>query len=190
MKKSEIKIYDNQDIDYSEFDRTQERVDLTGEIFTPEEIVNKMLDEVRPEDWSNPDITILEPSCGDGNFVVKIIERFMIGLENIIPDREARFKHIIEKQVYALDIMPDNINATLNRIDSIFGYTIRNLDHNILYKDTIGYDCAFGNDWTDEYGFHHTAEPKHKEENKIIKDVKKKKITVKVADLSEFKCTD
>lgn len=96
----------------------------TGEVFTDSYIVDYMLDMVKPEDWRNPDITMLEPSCGDGNFVVAMISKFMNGLQDVIPDDEERFKHIIENQVYAIDIMLDNVLATRKRISETFGYDI------------------------------------------------------------------
>lgn len=184
--KLENDVYQNEDISYDDLKRSKERIDSTGEVFTPPEIVNKMLDMVKEEDWSNPEITILEPSCGDGNFLVQIIERFMEGLSNAIIDPQERFKHIIENQVFALDIMPDNINATLNRIDSIWNFNIRQYDHNILNKDAIAYDWAFGRDWEDEFGILHKAEPKHLTpadlENKVID----KKTEIVSSSIDEF----
>lgn len=172
-------IYTDEDIDYKDIIRDQSRVDDTGEVFTPEEIVNQMLDMVKVEDWSNPEITMLEPSCGDGNFVVKMIERFMNGLVDIIPDDEERFKHIVENQVFAIDIMPDNINATLNRIDDIFGFKIRDYDHNIVNQDSLAYDCQFGREYTDELGLFELKSTK--ENTSEIKDIKKVKVEQKSA---------
>ena len=50
---------------------------LTGQIFTPFFIVNKILDDV---EFNSPDILnkkILDPACGDGQFLVKIAERII-----------------------------------------------------------------------------------------------------------------
>ena len=132
--------------------RSKERIIATGEVYTDEKLVNDILDMVKPEDWSNPDITMLEPSCGDGNFVVVMIGRFMDGLEAVIPDRTKRFQHIVEKQVHAIDIMPDNVIATRNRISETFGIDIELCDHNIIQADTLAYDCQFGKEVTDELG--------------------------------------
>ena len=48
---------------------------VLGEVFTPPYLVQKMLDLVPPETWQDPSKTFLEPSCGNGNFVVAIIQR-------------------------------------------------------------------------------------------------------------------
>ena len=171
-------IYLNEDINHKDIDRTQDRIDSTAEVFTPEEIVNQMLDMVKKEDWSNPEITMLEPSCGDGNFVVKMIERFMSGLEDVISDPEQRFKHIVENQVFAIDIMPDNINATLNRIDDIFGFKIRDYDHNIVNQDSLAYDCQFGREYTDELGLFELKSTKDNSSEKL-KEITKTKVISK-----------
>lgn len=176
-------VYTEEDIDHKDLSRSKTRVDSTAEVFTPEEIVNKMLDMVKPEDWSNPEITMLEPSCGDGNFVVVMISRFMDGLVNVIPDPEQRFKHIVEKQVYALDIMPDNINAALNRIDSVFGFNIRDYEHNIWNKDTLAYDCLFGKDYMGEFGVVYAEK---KENNGTLKVIEKEKEKITKPAIDDF----
>lgn len=140
--------------------RSKERIIATGEVYTDEHIVRDMLDMVKSEDWENPTITMLEPSCGDGNFVVIMIEKFMDGLKNVIPDERERFKNIIENQVFAIDIMADNVIATRNRISEKFGYNINDYNHNIIQADTLAYDCLFGKTIEDELGMIHQSEKK------------------------------
>lgn len=49
---------------------------LHGDVFTKPEVVNFMLDEVGYVASANlSDISIMEPSCGDGEFVVEIVKR-------------------------------------------------------------------------------------------------------------------
>ena len=52
------------------------RVQKHGEVFTPKRIVNKMLDipEIK-EACENLTTTFLEPSAGEGAFLVEILER-------------------------------------------------------------------------------------------------------------------
>ena len=52
--------------------RSKERIKQTGEVFTPLELVDEMLSKLPEEVWA-PDKTFLEPSCGDGNFLVRIV---------------------------------------------------------------------------------------------------------------------
>lgn len=55
--------------------RSKERKAELGEVFTPPHLVQKMLDLVPPNVWADPTKTFLEPSCGNGNFIVAIIQR-------------------------------------------------------------------------------------------------------------------
>lgn len=154
-----------------EIERDRERIIGTGEIFTPSEIIEGMLDLINPMDWENPDTTILEPSCGNGNFVVAIISRFMDGLKNKIPDEEKRFKHIIENQVYAIDIMLDNVLYTRNRISNMFGYDIYLYENKIVHADSLAYDWSFGKEIEDDFFSYKSELPKddysHKLEEKL-----------------------
>jgi type I restriction-modification system DNA methylase subunit len=43
-----------------------------AEIFTPPQLVREMLDQLPPDQWL-PGKTFLEPSCGNGNFLVEIV---------------------------------------------------------------------------------------------------------------------
>lgn len=150
-----------------DIDRNRERVMATGEVFTDSYIVDYMLDMVKPEDWQNPDITMLEPSCGDGNFVVAMISKFMNGLQDVIPDDEERFKHIVENQVYAIDIMLDNVLATRKRISETFGYDIYKYENKIIHADALAYDWMFGKTVEDEFFSYESELPKDDYSKKI-----------------------
>ena len=78
------------------------RVKDTGEVFTPPELVNKMLDEL-DYDWeTKPPKTFLDPTCGSGNFLVEIAKR-----------------KIHPKFIYGVDLMPDNVDKTKERLTEI-----------------------------------------------------------------------
>ena len=55
--------------------KRKERRKETAEDFTPEALVNEMLDKLPPEVWDNPQKTFLDNSAGNGNFLVAILER-------------------------------------------------------------------------------------------------------------------
>ena len=46
--------------------------DKYGEVFTPPELINKLLDLYPKKIWSNPDIKWLEPSAGVGFIMIMI----------------------------------------------------------------------------------------------------------------------
>lgn len=74
------------------------------EVFTPPAVVNKMLDMLPSELWSNPDARFLDPVSKTGVFLREIASRLMEGLKEQIPDTQERADHIFGKQLYGLAI--------------------------------------------------------------------------------------
>ena len=74
------------------------------EVFTPPAVVNKMLDMLPAELWSNPDARFLDPVSKTGVFLREIASRLMEGLKEQIPDTQERADHIFGKQLYGLAI--------------------------------------------------------------------------------------
>ena len=118
--------------------RSKERKDELGEVFTPPELVEKMLDNLSQDSWTDPTKTFLEPSCGNGNFLVALKERLM--------------KHDSERNVlqrlHGVDIMQDNIDETKDRLDPDKKYRDI-LDVNIVCADGLRYHYRF--DGSDPY---------------------------------------
>jgi len=54
--------------------KSKKRVRDYGEVFTPDFIVNDMLDLIKNE-TERIESRFLEPACGDGNFLAPILER-------------------------------------------------------------------------------------------------------------------
>lgn len=74
------------------------------EVFTPPAVVNKMLDMLPAELWSNPDARFLDPVSKTGVFLREIASRLMEGLKEQMPDLQQRADHIFGKQLYGLAI--------------------------------------------------------------------------------------
>ena len=74
------------------------------EVFTPPDVVNKMLDMLPQELFCNPDTTFLDPACKTGVFLREIAKRLITGLEPQMPDLQERIDHIFHKQLYAIAI--------------------------------------------------------------------------------------
>lgn len=74
------------------------------EVFTPPDVVNKMLDILPQELFRNPDTTFLDPACKTGVFLREIAKRLIVGLEPQMPDLQQRVDHIFRKQLYGIAI--------------------------------------------------------------------------------------
>jgi len=88
-----------------------------GEIFTPFDLINKMLDTLPVEVWSKPDLKWGDFCNGVGNFMIVIVKRLMIGLESWEPDENKRYKHIIEKMIFVAELQIKNMFLWMVSID-------------------------------------------------------------------------
>lgn len=92
--------------------KSAERVRDLGEVFTPAATVDAMLDLLPAEMWiPYPSRTFLEPACGDGNFLVAILERKLQAIPAEQVDRS--YAQVLSlaalSSIYAVDISVDNI---------------------------------------------------------------------------------
>ncbi len=74
------------------------------EVFTPPHIANQMLDLLPAEIWSDKNATFLDPMCKSGVFLREIAKRLIKGLEEEIPDIQARINHVFTRQLYGIAI--------------------------------------------------------------------------------------
>lgn len=82
-------------------EKSKERVSQLGEVFTPAHIVQKMCDMVPQSAWKDPSYIFLEPTCGNGNFIVAIFQK---RLDSGLSVNKAL------NTLWGMDIMQDNIH--------------------------------------------------------------------------------
>jgi len=112
------------------------------EVFTPPELANKMLDLLPQELFQNPNTTFLDPFTKSGVFLREIVKRLDKGLEKLIPDRQERIDHILQKQVFGIAITELTSLLTRRSVycskDASGKYSISKFptaSGNILYKN-------------------------------------------------------
>jgi len=100
----------------------KKRVTDHGEVFTHEREVNAMLDLVKQE-TERLDSRFLEPACGNGNFLVEVLNRKL----RILKDRYSknqydyeRYSVVVISSIYGIDILEDNVEECRGRLLSIF----------------------------------------------------------------------
>ena len=84
-------------------------VKTMGEVMTPIELVEEMLDTLPYEVWTNPNLKWLDPCNGVGTFLSVVVKRLMKGLEGFEPVAELRYKHIMENMIYACELQAKNV---------------------------------------------------------------------------------
>lgn len=143
MKKSNTsKITLSEVIDYarnrsymSGVERDHARVKATGEVFTPTQLVQEVLDQLPAELFSNPTKTFLDPSCGDGQFLSEVLIR---KLENGIDFETAL------STIYGVDLMQDNVQLCRDRLLCGQSHLRHIVEKNIVCHDALTYDYNFG----------------------------------------------
>lgn len=91
--------------------KSKERVSDHGEVFTPDWLVEKMLDLVKGE-TERLDARFLEPACGSGNFLVPILKRKLAAVELKFSKSDFERRHYALFGLmccYGIELLPDNI---------------------------------------------------------------------------------
>lgn len=94
----------------------RDRIRRYGEVFTPQHIVEQMCDSLDTESGGTAfeiDKIFLEPTCGDGVFVVEILRR--------------KFKRCVKREdytrallsVWGMDIQERNVSATIANVETL-----------------------------------------------------------------------
>lgn len=84
------------------------RTKETGEVFTPRSLIREMLNKLPNEVWFNPNKTWLEPSAGDGNFLVEVKARLLQAGHDE--------KHILDHMLFSIELIDDNHWALQHRL--------------------------------------------------------------------------
>ncbi len=125
----------------SGIERDKLRIKHNAEVFTPTKLVQEMLDkleETNSELFSNPEKTMLDPSCGDGQFLTEVVIRKM--------ERSGCSLEQALSTTYGVELMEDNVQLCKERLEGPYPTEeIKEiLDKNIVCNDFLTYDCSFG----------------------------------------------
>lgn len=109
----------------SDLIKSRQRVTDHGEVFTPPELVNSMIDLVGDE-ASRIESRILEPACGSGNFLVPIFERKLQTVRGRYGTTGFEAQHhvlVALMSVYGIELLLDNVHechSNLLRVLELF----------------------------------------------------------------------
>ncbi len=123
----------NPDLSATRQIKSKERVSTHGEVFTADREVNAMLDLVKQE-TERIDSRFLEPACGNGNFLAKILERKLAIVTNLYKKSRTEYELnalIAVGSIYGIDIQMDNVVECRDRLLGIFATTYK-----LLFSDS------------------------------------------------------
>lgn len=118
--------------------KSKQRVSRHGEVFTAEKEVNAMLDLVKDETL-RIDSRFLEPACGNGNFLVKILECKLQTVTAKYAKHQTQWEFYSLQalsSLYGIDILEDNCTECRQRLADMY-----NNVYTSLYKNKIKDKC-------------------------------------------------
>ena len=59
----------------SNIERSDDRIDSTGEVFTPLELCELMVNRIPLDTLKDPESTFIDPAAGSGNFLIALRDR-------------------------------------------------------------------------------------------------------------------
>ena len=134
------------------FVRSKQRVADHGEVFTPAWLVEAMLDLVKDE-TERFDSRFLEPACGSGNFLVRILQRKLAAVEAKFGKSEFERRHyalLALMCTYGIELLPDNIDEcranlleilaeylSLDEPDELYRAATYVLSQNLVHGDAL-----------------------------------------------------
>ena len=118
---------------FSNLIKSKERVIDKGEVFTNFREINAMLNMVGNE-ARRIDSKVLEPACGNGNFVAEILNRKLVTVKQTATPKNRKTPSIKDYErlsviaiscIYGIDIMMDNILECRKRLFAIWYDTFK-----------------------------------------------------------------
>ena len=113
----------------SDIERSDERIDLTGEVFTPMELCAEMVSELPQSMLQNAKSTFLDPAAGSGNFLLALQAELL---------KYHSLQHINDNMLYGVELMEDNHAEMCKKL----GVSV---DHpHFVCADATKYHYSFG----------------------------------------------
>ena len=110
-------------------ERTDIRIDSTGEVFTPIELCNLMVNRIPLDVLKDSKSTFIDQSAGNGNFLIALRDR--------LKEYHSE-EYILDNMLYAVELMKDNHKEMCDRL----GVSVENPHYVCHYALT--YDYSFG----------------------------------------------
>ncbi|MDE2644798.1 MAG: N-6 DNA methylase [Bacteroidota bacterium] len=104
--------------------RDTDRVDHYGEVFTPNWFVKQMLDYLPGDPVADLDKSVLDPSCGNGQFLTEALRRKLVMAAKFFADSLDNEQYEFDcmralSKLYGIDINADTANEARERMASI-----------------------------------------------------------------------
>jgi hypothetical protein len=106
--------------------KSKQRVADHGEVLTPPELVEAMLELVRAES-ERIDSRLLEPACGSGNFLVPVLQRKLatVGARYGKSEFERHHQALLAlMSIYGIELLDDNVSECRQNLLEVFARNV------------------------------------------------------------------
>jgi len=112
-----------------------------GEVNTDFILINKMLDMLPKNVFTDKNKKWLDPCCGKGYFPIVLYFKLFKSLQKTIPNSLKRHNHIIENMIYMIEINKEHIDELFE----LFGEKANIINDDFLNVTNQKYDIIMGN---------------------------------------------
>lgn len=113
----------------SDIVRSDDRIDMTGEVFTPAELCAEMVSQIPESILQNEKSTFIDNSAGSGNFLLALQKELL---------KYHSLSHINDNMLYAVELMPDNHAEMCKRVG------VSTTHPHFVCANALEYDYYFG----------------------------------------------
>lgn len=113
----------------SKIERSDERINSTGEVFTPMEICIQMVQSIPEESLKDPKSKFLDDSAGSGNFLIALRDELV---------KYHDLDHVLNHMLYAVELMEDNHSEFCERLG------VSTEHPHYVCANSLKYDYSFG----------------------------------------------
>lgn len=103
-----------------------------GQVFTPDWVIDEILDSIDYKDKNVINKTIIDPSCGNGAFLKKIVDR-IINFCKLYSFSIKEIIKILENSVYGIEIDETAFNECINNLNNLIKNKL-NIEYEINWK--------------------------------------------------------
>ena len=119
--------------------KSKQRVAQHGEVFTPDWLVEAMLDQVKDESI-RIDSRFLEPACGNGNFLLPVLRRKLASVELKYGRSDFERQHyalLALMCIYGIELLADNIVECRSNLLRIFSEFLEVQETDASYQAAV-----------------------------------------------------
>ena len=118
--------------------QSQENRKDAGQYYTPNKVVNFIIDKIEINLSGNKELKIIDPACGSGQFLILAYDKLLEQYKNIGIDENTAHKNIVEKHLFGIDIDP--IACVLAKANLVLKNPFVSVEPNIFTNDFLKKD--------------------------------------------------